>query len=318
MSRKFVHLIDDNGQFADGLQVLMDDDYETQTVSSSSSSLIDPSRISSTGTDYAIVGILGPQSSGKSTLLNHLFHTQFPTLLASGVRQQTTKGIYAAFDPDDHILILDLEGNDGVERAVSEKENLEKKLGLFSLCLSEILMINLWFHDIGRYSAANLGLLKVIFELHMQLKQGSKSLLLFVIRDQVEEQTPLSVLATQLQKDVQQIWDESIKTFHPDAVVQTRLEDVFDCQFFGMPHYQFQNELFLEKVDGLRTMINRSRKPEYQKNVPILDLHEYASKLWVRDDLTSLAHTYTHIHTRVRVSLNCMEWSGLKFGSGND
>lgn len=29
------------------------------------------------GLSYAIVAIMGPQSSGKSTLLNHLFHTNF-------------------------------------------------------------------------------------------------------------------------------------------------------------------------------------------------------------------------------------------------
>jgi Fe-S cluster assembly ATPase SufC len=29
------------------------------------------------GLSYAVVAIMGPQSSGKSTLLNHLFHTSF-------------------------------------------------------------------------------------------------------------------------------------------------------------------------------------------------------------------------------------------------
>ncbi|PWA41748.1 RHD3/Sey1, P-loop containing nucleoside triphosphate hydrolase [Artemisia annua] len=34
------------------------------------------------GLSYAVVAIMGPQSSGKSTLLNHLFHNNFPEMNA--------------------------------------------------------------------------------------------------------------------------------------------------------------------------------------------------------------------------------------------
>jgi hypothetical protein len=37
------------------------------------------------------------------------------------------------------------------------------------LALAEILIINLWFQDIGRWDAANYGLLKTVFELNLQL-----------------------------------------------------------------------------------------------------------------------------------------------------
>eukprot|EP00122_Pirum_gemmata_P019207 Pgem_evm1s17988 len=42
------------------------------------------------GYDYNIVSILGPQSGGKSTLLNLLFDTKFPEMDPQA-RQQTTK-----------------------------------------------------------------------------------------------------------------------------------------------------------------------------------------------------------------------------------
>jgi GTPase Era involved in 16S rRNA processing len=45
----------------------------------------------SLGFDYNIVSILGPQSGGKSTLLNMLFHTRF-VIMDESRRQQTTKG----------------------------------------------------------------------------------------------------------------------------------------------------------------------------------------------------------------------------------
>jgi polynucleotide 5'-kinase involved in rRNA processing len=44
------------------------------------------------GFEYSIISILGPQSGGKSTLLNYLFDTSFPQMDPS-TRSQTTKGL---------------------------------------------------------------------------------------------------------------------------------------------------------------------------------------------------------------------------------
>lgn len=49
------------------------------------------------------------------------------------------------------------------------QQSFERKSSLFSLALAEILIINLWFQDIGRWDAANYGLLKTVFELNLQL-----------------------------------------------------------------------------------------------------------------------------------------------------
>ena len=50
--------------------------------------------------------------------------------------------------------------------------------------MSDILLINMWYQDIGRFHGSNYGLLKVIFECNLKLfgQQSSKKLL-FVIRD---------------------------------------------------------------------------------------------------------------------------------------
>jgi len=50
----------------------------------------------------------------------------------------------------------------------------ERKTSLFSLALSEVLLINMWTTDVGRHDAANYGLLKIVFELNLQLFQSSK------------------------------------------------------------------------------------------------------------------------------------------------
>lgn len=47
--------------------------------------------LASWGVGYQVVAIMGPQSSGKSTLLNHLFGTKFTEMDALAGRGQTTQ-----------------------------------------------------------------------------------------------------------------------------------------------------------------------------------------------------------------------------------
>ena len=48
------------------------------------------------GTKYHVVSIIGGQSSGKSTLLNAMFGTNFDMMDAKKGRRQTTKGIWCS------------------------------------------------------------------------------------------------------------------------------------------------------------------------------------------------------------------------------
>ena len=65
-----------------------------------------------------MLSIFGPQSSGKSTLLNELFETNLETLSDTAVRQRTTSGIQMSHSICDglNILSLDCEGTDSKER----------------------------------------------------------------------------------------------------------------------------------------------------------------------------------------------------------
>jgi hypothetical protein len=78
------------------------------------------------GLSYAVVSIMGPQSSGKSTLLNHLFRTNFREMDAFKGRSQTTKGIWMAkaHNIEPCTLVMDLEGTDGRERGEVIKKQL--------------------------------------------------------------------------------------------------------------------------------------------------------------------------------------------------
>lgn len=125
------------------------------------------------GFNYHLISVFGSQSTGKSTLLNHLFGTQF-SVMSELERRQTTKGIWMSKNKNggdgsmsDNILVMDVEGTDGRERG--EDQDFERKSALFALATSEVLIVNIWEHQVGLYQGANMGLLKTVFEVNMQL-----------------------------------------------------------------------------------------------------------------------------------------------------
>jgi len=58
-----------------------------------------------------------------------------------------------------------------LERVLSDMytQDFERKSALFSLASSEILIVNLWEHQVGLYQGANMGLLKTVFEVNLGL-----------------------------------------------------------------------------------------------------------------------------------------------------
>jgi hypothetical protein len=66
-----------------------------------------------------------------------------------------------------NVMVMDVEGTDGRERG--EDQDFERKSALFSLASSEILIVNMWEHQVGLYNGANMGLLKTVFEVNLGL-----------------------------------------------------------------------------------------------------------------------------------------------------
>ena len=64
-------------------------------------------------------------------------------------------------------VVMDVEGTDGRERG--EDQDFERKSALFALATSEVLIVNIWEHQVGLYQGANMGLLKTVFEVNLQL-----------------------------------------------------------------------------------------------------------------------------------------------------
>ncbi|WOK98505.1 hypothetical protein Cni_G07217 [Canna indica] len=214
-------------------------------------------RLSECGLSYAVVSIMGPQSSGKSTLLNHLFGTNFREMDAYRGRSQTTKGIWIAkgVGIEPCTIVLDLEGTDGRERG-EDDTTFEKQSTLFALAISDIVLINMWCHDIGREHAANKPLLKMVFQVMMRLFSPRKTTLLFVIRDKTK--TPMEHLEQVLREDIQKIWNTVSK---PQAHKETPLSEYFNLEVTALPSYEEKENLFKEQVAQLRQRFIHSIAP---------------------------------------------------------
>lgn len=166
-------------------------------------------------------------------MLNLLFETDFETMDDQRGRQQTTKGIWMAKSGDSKTLIFDIEGTDSKERG-EQRLTFEQTTSLFALAIADVLLINMWTTDIGRYGASNYGLLKVIFECNLKLfGQSSAKKLLFVMRDFDDRGNNREKIMDLIQKDISNLWSEIYK---PAKFKDSKAEDFFEFEFCMLPH----------------------------------------------------------------------------------
>ena len=64
---------------------------------------------------------------------------------------------------DPTTFVMDLEGSDGRERG-EDDTNFERQSALFALAVADVLLVNIWCHDIGREHGSGKPLLKTIFQ----------------------------------------------------------------------------------------------------------------------------------------------------------
>mmetsp|Transcript_15540 Transcript_15540/g.31438 ORF Transcript_15540/g.31438 Transcript_15540/m.31438 type:complete len:768 (-) Transcript_15540:73-2376(-) len=255
-------------------------DY-TEHFSSDLQGFMEGSGLAGAGFDYNVVAIIGPQSSGKSTLMNLLFQTSFRTMDEASGRYQVTEGVWLGRDPVRPIVVLDLEGTDSRERG-EDAITFERKSALFALALAEVLVVNIWTQDVGRFNASNLSLLKTVLELDLQLfvkdqTEFRKTRLLFVLRDHVS--TPMEKLKDILTADVEKIWDTITK---PTQVELSSVTQFFDLDFVSLPHKVLRPEDFEREAMILRERFRDGRvfHEGYKRGILADGFATFASNIW--------------------------------------
>ncbi|XP_010256261.1 PREDICTED: protein ROOT HAIR DEFECTIVE 3 homolog 1-like [Nelumbo nucifera] len=213
-------------------------------------------KLGESGSSYVVISIMGPQSSGKSTLLNHLFGTSFKEMRAEKGRSQTTKGIWLAkcANTEPYALVADLEGNDGRERGESDTA-FEKQTALFALAISDVMIVNMWCHDIGRIHGANTHLLTIVFQVMMQLfsRDMHKKTIFFILRDKTK--TPLNILKEQVNDHVKEIWNSTQK---PRSLEGIPLNKYFNVEVDALSSYEREEQEFKNEVSSLKNKILQS------------------------------------------------------------
>ena len=298
----------ENPDFEHGVQIIDEDKNFNENLLQ----YLQSEGITKAGFNYHLISVFGSQSTGKSTLLNYLFGTHFG-VMSEQDRRQTTRGIWMSKNKNqqakdrpgkgmaDNILVMDVEGTDGRERG--EDQDFERKSALFALATSEVLIVNMWEQQVGLYQGANMGLLKTVFEVNLQLflknsKNITRSLLFFVIRDHLGH-TPLSNLRQTLLQDLERIWSSLSK---PPGLEKSKISDYFDFAFVALPHKILQPQKFEEDVARLGSRFREgymdAKKasmvlddptepiflPQYHRRIPADGFPMYAEGIWEQID----------------------------------
>ena len=243
------------------------------------------------GKVYQTIGIIGCQSSGKSTLLNHVFNTKFEIMSDDIGRAQTTKGIWIALNKEYNTIIFDVEGTDSKERG-DDRLKFEQCSSLFTLAMSDVLMINMWTNDIGRYTASNYGVLKVVFEQNLKLfQQESEKKIIIVLRDFDSNVDDISKLKEGIMSDMIKIWNEIPK---PEEFKDQPCSKYFKFEFITLAHKFYQTEKFNKGIEEIKDRLKRGKDDkktganmnsifnlvDYDKNVPIDGFYKYCLDIW--------------------------------------
>ena len=173
-------------------------------------------------------------------------------------RGQTTKGVWIAGHKDQKVLIIDCEGTDSVSRNEEERSKFEHTSSLFALAMSDVLIINMWTSDVGRYTASNYGVLKIVFEMNLKLfQQNYSKKILILLRDFDPSRNKKDKIESMILQDIHNIWDE-IKI--PDKYKGKKPEDFFTFEFITLPNKIYVPDKFDQEVAVLKERLKHDNE----------------------------------------------------------
>lgn len=230
---------------------------------------------------YKIIAVVGCQSGGKSTLLNHTFGTSFPVLDAPRKgRRRTTLGVWGAIAKAEGstYVVLDVEGTDSRERGEGAKA-FESRTTLFTLALANCVLVNMWAHDIGRYSAANYDLFETVFAHAIALRRAGGVMaqrtasILIVVRDH-DGESAVSDIRRVLMGDLTNIWDSL-------RVRDIPFSNAFHVDVVTLPHKTYAPGAFADGTHHLaqRVAIETGARHNPQL-VPLEAFDTLAAQVW--------------------------------------
>ena len=199
-------------------------------------------------------------------------------------RGQTTKGVWVAADYKSKVFIIDCEGTDSKSRSEEDRGKFEHSSSLFALAMSDILIINMWTSDVGRYTASNYGVLKIVFEMNLKLfeQKTAKKIIIF-LRDFDPSRNRKDKIESLILEDIHKIWKE-IKI--PEKFAGKGPENFFSFEFITLPHLIYKKDDFNKEIEDLRKRLDKNDQNYFFnnlssiKNVPADGLKQYVNQIW--------------------------------------
>ena len=191
-----------------------------------------------------VVTILGPQSSGKSTLLNFLFGARFH--VSAG---RCTKGLNAMllrtdFEDTKEILILDSEGIFSIER---DDPKFDRRLATFCMAVSNLILINIkgeFSTEISKVLEVSIYALYKIAEVKAILR---KPRLHFILRDQMEQGvTAMDKAFSKLKESLEGAASAAGVNLDDLVIIPEKAEEIITM---------FPNALSLDQVNGNKDFV---------------------------------------------------------------
>lgn len=230
-----------------------------------------------------IVSVLGAQASGKSTLLNHVLGTEFSVAARGVVGSATTKGVAAAKAADSPLVVaLDVEGSDSRERGRAGRVFQARCAGLVA-SVSDVILLNLWYHDVGRLDATGYTLLEAVFAEAVKIAAPDpncfKTALVFVIRD-IDDDADVPQLEKLLMDDAADLYASCA------GVSAVPIDDLFEFSVVALPHMRHHTDEFQNACATLGARITNREDPdflgktEFSKSIPADGCGTFTHSLW--------------------------------------
>ena len=136
-----------------------------------------------------------------------------------------------------------------------------RQSALFAMATADVLLVNLWCHDIGREHGAGKPLLRTVLQVHLRMFSPRRTLLVFCVRDKTR--TPEAILAQTLSTDLERLWAGLAKPVDDaDGAPPASLSDYFDVRYVFLSNFEERHEQFLQDVAQLRSRLTNRDAPD--------------------------------------------------------
>ena len=237
------------------------------------------------------MSIIGAQGTGKSTLINTIFGTEFATKKRNSVGRTTLgANISIIQESENTFVVIDSEGIGWEERLrdcegdKDKQQVFDTQLTAFILSAVDVLLINIKADQIGQAEAGWFALVRYIMEInkkYIPAANNRKKTILYVIRDFNEDDHDQDTLRNKIMNSIEEI--EENKDAEDDASESieetkspTNANNTHNIKFEFIPHFTYCKEEFKNSSKSIKSII-KSCINQSQTQTAIGDLTNYLS-----------------------------------------